>query len=420
MARGARLAARPMPPSVATGGVGPPRTDQDADVTNTERRSARAVAFDALLRIERDDAYANLALGALLERSALDERDRAFVTGLVYGCVRGRRRLDHLADRFLTSDPPPEARMALRLGAFQLTELGTPPHAAIGETVGITPKRYRGLVNAVLRRIATTPVSGWPNPGTELSYPDWIVDRLGADLGERDAIAALAAMNEAPGVTTRPDGYVQDLASQWVSDLVEARAGQLVLDCCAAPGGKATAVAGSGARVVAADRNEVRLGVVRENVRRLGADVALAVADAGRPPWRAGSFDRVLVDAPCSGLGVLRRRPDARWRVVPGDVDRLAKLQRRLVEAAVPLVASGGLLIYSVCTLTRAETVDVAETAAGVAARLGVDLVALDAPPGPWRPAGTGALLLPHDAGTDGMFVARWRVGAVGPPDVGR
>lgn len=124
--------------------------------------NARQIALDALIRIEEDRAYANLALGPILERSGLDKRDRAFVTDLVYGTIRMQRRLDHLVDRFLVSDPPLEARMALRLGAYQLDVLATPPHAAIGETVEVTSKRFRGLVNAVLRKVST---AGSPSAG---------------------------------------------------------------------------------------------------------------------------------------------------------------------------------------------------------------------------------------------------------------
>ena len=230
---------------------------------------------------------------------------------------------------------------------------------------------------------------------------------------------------------------------------------------CAAPGGKATLLASAGAFVLASDLDPRRVALIAENVARLGlppsghaidrlpnadvprpssdevlrssghandrrpdADVpgsvrhahdrqpeltrgavAAVVADGTRPPWRPGSLDRVLVDAPCSGLGVLRRRPDARWRVTPHDVERLVPLQRALLGAAVELLRPGGSLVYSVCTITAAET-------------LGIDAWLAEAHPelapeghldGPWRPHGRGDLLLPHDAGTDGMFCLRLR-----------
>lgn len=362
----------------------------------------RRVALDALNRVEASDAYANLALGPILERSNLDARDRGFVTELVYGTIRMRRALDFLIDRFTLRPLDGPTRNLLRLGAYQLHFLRTPPHAAVSATVGIAPGKTRGLANAVLRRIADAPVD-WPDDATRLSYPDWLVDRLIGDLGAADAIAALEAMDEAPEVSERVDGYVQDRASQWVADAVGARPGERIADVCAAPGGKATAMAATGAQVVAADVG--RAGLVRTNVQRLGSDVAVLAADARRPPHPPGTFDRVLVDAPCSGIGVLRRRPDARWRVDAEAVDRLAALQREILAGAIPLLKPGGTLVYSVCTLTTAETLRVDEWLAAEHP----ELQPLDPPGAPWRPHGRGALLLPQAAGTDGMALLRLR-----------
>ena len=368
---------------------------------------ARRTALEALARIEDDGAYANIVLGSLLDRSDLGEQDRGFVTDLVYGSVRMRRACDHLVDRFLTSDPPPAARRVLRLGAYQLAfRDDLPDYAVVSSTVAAAPKRFRGLTNAVLRKVAGAPVE-FPDDAVRLSYPDWIVDRLVADLGRDDAIAAMETMDRSPVVHRRPDGYVQDLASQWVAELVDARPGHLVADLCAAPGGKATAMAGAGATVVAADVNPARVGLVADNAIRVAAPALFpVVADALLPPLREGSFDRVLLDAPCSGLGVLRRRPDARWRVDGDAPVRLGALAVSLVDAAVRLVRPGGELVYSVCTLTAAETLAVD---AHIAERH-PDLVALAAPGDPWRPWGRGAILLPQVADTDGMCLFRYRV----------
>jgi 16S rRNA (cytosine967-C5)-methyltransferase len=358
--------------------------------------------LEALQRVD-DGAYANLVLPSLLDRSGLDARDRDLVTELVYGTTRMRRACDWLVDPHLRRSVEPLVRAALRLGAYQLAFLGTPAHAAVGETVEVTPHRARGLVNAVLRRVADDLPPAWPDDATRLSYPDWMLERLDRDLGPESARPALAAMNEPAPVTRRADGYVQDRASQWVAEAVDAQPGELVVDVCAAPGGKATALGGAGARlVVAADLRPARADLVAENARGLGLlNVAAVVADGRRSPVRLGSVDRVLVDAPCSGLGVLRRRPDARWRVTQDDVTDLTALQRGLLDAAVPLLRPGGLLVYSVCTLTRAETLEVDEWLAQTHPELTAQ-PPLDAP---WQPVGRGALLLPQAADTDGMYV---------------
>lgn len=367
---------------------------------------ARRVAVEALVRIERDGAYANLLLPKVLAKSGLSERDRAFATQLVYGTVRMQRACDWFVDRFALGDLDPTVRAALRVGAFQLRFLGTPPHAAVSATVDVVPRKARGLVNAVLRKIAQAD-DAWPSDGVRLSYPDWVVERLEADLGHDAAVGVLTSMNGAASTTERDDGYTQDPASRWVVDAVGAQAGERVLDLCAAPGGKATALAGAGAVVVAADVRPSRAGLIAGNARRVGLDATqlqTVVADGRRPPFAPASFARVLVDAPCSGLGSLRRRPDARWRIDAAAPERLARLQIELLEAATPLVLPGGSLTYSVCTLTRAETIAVAE--AFVAEH--PDWRPVPPPSDPWIPWGSGALLLPQAAETDGMAAFTW------------
>jgi len=370
---------------------------------------ARRLALEVLGRIERDGAYANLALRAALDRCDLDRRDRAFVTDLVYGTTRMRRACDHLIDRFLHDDIQPEVRTVLRLGAYQLHWAGVPPHAAVSATVAVAPRRVQGLCNAVLRRVADYQPT-WPGPAVELSVPDWLIDRLVADLGLDDALAALAAMNRPAPAVVRDDGYYQDRASQLVADLTGEGLvpGGRVLDLCAAPGGKATALAAAGASVVAADLRPARLGLVAQNADRLGHAVALVAADGRTPPFRPGSFDRVLVDAPCSGLGVLRRRADARWRGGEADLADLALLQADLLAGAAALVRPGGQLVYSVCTVTEVETAGVDRRFRGAEPRAEPEPVGR-----PWRPHGdhgSGGLLLPQDLDSEGMAVFRYRM----------
>ncbi|HEX4822298.1 MAG TPA: transcription antitermination factor NusB [Acidimicrobiales bacterium] len=359
--------------------------------------NARQVALEALARID-DGAYANLAVRGELDHSRLDERDRHFVTDLVYGTTRMRRACDFLIDRYLLRPVTDDVRRVLRLGAYQLQFASVPPHAAVSETVTLAPQKVRGLVNAVLRRVASETSVEWPDEATRLSYPDWILERLSADLGREDALAALEQMNTPAEVTVRDDGYRQDRASQWVAAAVGASTGERVLDLCAAPGGKSTAMAKSGAVVTAMDLHPGRTALIVAN----GLS-RVAVADGRHPPFAPATFDRVLVDAPCSGLGALRRRPDARWRSSPEAVERLAALQCELVDAAVALVRPGGTLVYSVCTLTATESLAVDEHLLARHPTL-QPLPPLDPP---WRPWGRGAIVLPQDAGTDGMTILR-------------
>lgn len=423
--------------------------------------TARSVAVAVLIRIDTEGAFAHLALPRTLDRSGLSARDRALVTELVNGATRRRRALDWVVDRFLSRPPPPPARAALRLGAYQLLEMNMAAHAAVSTTVDSAPERYRGLANAVLRRVAEVAPAyrdgslSWPNDATRLSYPDWIVETLTADLGRDDALKALETMNRPPpppgrgnggsGAPANSDaagggdsgapanseaaggnggsgaaagsdavggdrseggggGYRPDLASRLVADAVSVNPGDLVYDMCASPGGKALALAGRGATVMAGElhRNRARLLARNRDEAGVGSMGVLA-ADGRNPPFGPGRFDAVLVDAPCSGLGTLRRRSDARWRIEPDSVARLAGLQRDLIDAAAALLRPGGSLAYSVCTLTAAETLEVADHAAGRD-----DLEPDEAPPAPWRPHGTGGILLP-EPGHDGMALFCWR-----------
>jgi 16S rRNA (cytosine967-C5)-methyltransferase len=364
---------------------------------------SRGVALDVLRRIENDGAYANLVLGPMLAASDLSEQDRKFTTQLVYGSTRMRRACDAVVDRYASQSPDDQTRSILRLGAYQLVFADVPAHAAVSATVDLAPTKTRGFVNAVLRRIADMDVDEmtWPSEAARLSYPEWIVDALAVDLGD-ESIPALERMNEAPVVTARPDGYVQDFSSLWVAYAVQAKAGERVLDMCSAPGGKATAMAGSGATVIAADRQEHRASLVQQNVERLELDLPVIIADGIRAPFRPGTFDAVLLDAPCSGLGALRRRADARWRIEPTDVRDLTRLQAQLLTSAASLVAPGGRLVYSVCTLLDAESVDHATPD-------GFEVDDTEPPSGQWRRHRQGWRVLPHDADTDGMVLIRYR-----------
>jgi 16S rRNA (cytosine967-C5)-methyltransferase len=402
----------------------------------------------------------------MLRTSALDARDRAFTTDLVYGALRLQRALDYLVG--VAADRPveeldPATRVALRLGAYQLTR-NVPAHAAVGETVAVAPRRVRGYVNAVLRALAGIGPQ-WPWPRGEevgamavrLSYPDWIVEELVAEYGPTDARASLEVANEPPPVALRvntrratveavadelraggvevsrgslADGALrargigdparlpavaegratpQDEASQAVVGILDPQPGETVVDAAAAPGGKATAIAervGEDGRVVACDLHVGRIRLVASARDRLGLGRVLPVVADGRAlPSRPACADRALVDAPCSGLGVLRRRAELRWRIRQDDLPGLLELQRDLLRGAAEAVRPGGVVVYSVCTLTGDETTGVDAWAE----RELPELVAAPPPGAPWRPRGRGAVLLPHDADSDGMYVLQLR-----------
>ncbi|MGZ4736123.1 MAG: transcription antitermination factor NusB [Acidimicrobiia bacterium] len=428
------------------------------------RPTPREVAIDALIRVD-DGAYANVLLPGLLRTTRMEQRERAQTTELVYGTLRRRRSVDALLEPVLDrdlDDLDAPVRAALRLGAYQLVE-GVAPHAAVGETVGAlarTAPHAKGYANAVLRRVAALgPPWPWPEGdsvtavGVRTSMPDWIVARVFEDLGVDDGRGALELANEPAALTLRvnprrstvadvaaelvgagatvepgallPDALIvrgggdpgqlaavadgratpQDQGSQAVAAAVGALPGERVLEVGAAPGGKATALAEAmddRGSVAAVDSNAGRLALVQRAATRLGLTAVTPIAaDGRRLPFRAAAFDRVLLDAPCSGFGVLRRRPEARWRIEPDSVDELATLQRELLAAAATMVRPGGRLVFSVCTLTRAETIAVDDWARGA-----LPGFVAEPPPGvPWRAWGRGALLLPQAAGTDGMYV---------------
>jgi 16S rRNA (cytosine967-C5)-methyltransferase len=264
--------------------------------------------------------------------------------------------------------------------------------------VAVTVNTLRTGREAVLARLAAAGVEAAPAAGPwPLAVAEQIVlaGRGGATVPE---------LVEAGELTPQSRG------SAAVVELLDPQPGEHLLDLCSGPGiktGQIAARSGDRGETISVELDPDRAAEVAAQARRLGLrSVTVVEADAAEAPMAPG-FDRVLVDAPCSGLGVLRRRADARWRIGPDDVVRLAALQRELLDAAVPLLRPGGLLAYSVCTLTTAETVEVD----GWLAAAHPELTPRPPPAGPWRPWGRGALLLPQAAGTDGMAFFAWRRG---------
>jgi 16S rRNA (cytosine967-C5)-methyltransferase len=391
---------------------------------------------------------------ALPDVESLETRDRAFLHQLVLGTLRQRGWLDHALSGCLEQ---PLSKLdggvldILRLGAHQILSLRVPDRAAVSESVELAAAewpRAKGLVNAVLRRLARQGAPPEPDPAKDAlawlttagSLPVWLAERWFARLGPTAAVARARAFLEPAPVVFRlnprsPDAwaavealepralavpgawqtsaspppelarggvlYAQALGSQLVAHLAAGR-GRL-LDACAAPGGKTTLaadIAGEGGAVVAAESSARRLASLVDHVRRWGSpNVTVLAADALRPPFR-GSFDRILVDAPCSGLGTLSRNPDVRWRVAEADLARHGQRQQALLRSLVPLLAPGGTLVYSVCSLEPEEN-------QAVLAALRDELV--PQPPPEWaQPFTTGRTVttLPEREGGDGFFAA--------------
>jgi 16S rRNA (cytosine967-C5)-methyltransferase len=398
---------------------------------------ARRAAYEVLRRVFEEDAYADRAFATAARD--LDDRDRALAQRLAYGAVQRVRTLDHAIEKLggrpaRKLDPPVLA--ALRLGAYQLGYVGgVPRYAAVNESVELVRRarmqRAVPFANAVLRRVAegiAALLDALPEGPLKHSYPDWVYDVWRGELGEEAALALMRAQNEPQETVVRlvrgeivgeptdvpgafrvervdeqalAEGRVwpQSRASQIAGLAVRAREGERVLDSCAAPGGKATMLDGD---VVAVEINAGRARELRENVALLGrTNVTIVEADATALPPELTGFDRALVDAPCSGLGVLARRPDLRWRARP-----LPELQLALLRAAAERAKSGGTIVYAVCTIHRAENEDVVD-----ALGLEVDATLADEWPQfrhPHRPE--FLLTLPHVHGTSGFFIARLRV----------
>jgi 16S rRNA (cytosine967-C5)-methyltransferase len=340
---------------------------------------------------------------------------------LAYGTVQRVRPLDHAIETLgrrpvRKLDPP--VRAALRLGAYQLAYMDSvPAHAAANESVELVRaaglERAVAFTNAVMRRLGErmadllaglredTPAEA----ALMHSYPDWVAEAWWEELGPADALALMRAQNEPPERALRePTGglkapWPQSRGSQLAGAAVGAQPGERVLDLCAAPGGKATQLVAAGAEVVAVEKHPGRARELEENAARLGAPLQVVNAEALELPAGLAEFDRVLVDAPCSGLGVLNSRPDLRWRATP-----LPELQLGLLRVAADRVRPGGSITYSVCTVHRLENEEVVDALGLPADDLGVEFPEFRHAHRP-----EFLLTLPHVHGTSGFFVARLR-----------
>jgi 16S rRNA (cytosine967-C5)-methyltransferase len=429
---------------------------------------ARLAAYAVVRRVFEQGAWADRALHGETRRHRLDGRDLALATQLCFGTVQRRSTLDHVIERLAGRpvaklDAPVVA--ALRLGVFQLTFLDRiPPHAAVGESVELVKAeapKGAGLVNAVLRRavkearpiVAKLPESTPAEAALKHSHPVWIARLWWETFGPQTARALMAAGNEPAEASLRantlrttaselaerlPAHTVRDLpealildtpfdtfgAPEWRDGLLmpQSRAamavsralapapGERVLDLCAAPGGKTThlaALMGNAGEIVAVERHPGRAEALKKTAERMGATIVdVRAQDATEPMPQGDLYDRVLVDPPCSDLGTLASRPDARWRKA-GRPEALAELQRSILEAGAAALKPGGTLVYSTCTISPAENEHV--VAAFLAAHAEFSATDLGAEVPFWKhPTMPQSLqTLPHRDRTDGFFVAR-------------
>ncbi len=373
----------------------------------------RAVVLKALLEWERGRSFSDDILHTQLKAQSLSAPDRALVMELFYGVLRNLSELDYLIRQLREGSVDPETRGLLRLGLYQIFHTRIAPHAAVNETVALGGKA-RGLVNAVLRRalrereslektLASAP------PAIRRSHPDFLVERWNEQFGE-EATAKLCEWDNTPAeVYVRANGlkvtpgellrsaesaeispfhshalkvrkipaswisqglcYVQDPSTLLACDLLAPCPKETVLDACAAPGGKTTYLAElmrNTGRIIACDLFESRVDRLRENLHRLGVRNAQplqldVMSAAGTAPLSPDSFDRILIDAPCSNTGVLRRRVDVRWRLTDEDFIRMPITQFTMVKKLTPLLKPGGTLVYSTCSLESEENDRVVE-----------------------------------------------------------
>jgi len=438
--------------------------------------NSRKLAFYALKAINKQKAYADIALDRILQsHQDLSQSDRSLVTELVYGITRRQRTLDALIAEFTgkpTAKQPPDLRLILQIGIYQICFLDhIPDSAAVNTTVDLAKSEklggLSGLVNGVLRRVCREQeqrslFANIQDLGVLYSFPDWLINLWIEELGTAETDRLCQWFNQSPHIDLRVNtlkttttelidrlqiadvkvqrlplipnalrlssgvgnipnlvGFseglwtVQDASAQLAALILDPQPHDIVIDACAAPGGKTTHIAelmGDKGLIYACDRTENRLKKIQQNCNRLGlSSIQMRIGDSREFTDFEGQADRVLLDVPCSGLGTLHRHADARWRQTPEESVKLGILQSELLAKAETWVKVGGTLVYSTCTIHPAENEDVIEKF--LANHPNWQLIApniqnissgfLLEPAHPWLK------ILPHKHNMDGFFIAK-------------
>jgi 16S rRNA (cytosine967-C5)-methyltransferase len=321
---------------------------------------ARDLAFRVLKKVH-GGGYASDLLRH--EGVRLDERDAGLAETIVMGVLRYQGQLDFLIGHFAGRKQPKldaEVRIALHMGIYQLRYLDrVPAHAAVMESVELvklsSKQSAAGFVNAVLRKVHRDPIK-WPDRATELSLPPWMLARWDKQFGVEAADKIARAALVEPEKNINPEtGRQQDVGSQTIVPLLAVEPGMTFLDLCAAPGNKTAQAIEAGARVVACDRYLKRL-------EEVPAAAARVVLDATQALPFSKKFDRILIDAPCSGTGTLGRNPEIKWRLKPGDANIFSARQRAILDQARRFMKPGGRIVYSTCSLENEENQNVIQS----------------------------------------------------------
>lgn len=443
--------------------------------------SARQLAFLALRQIMYHNAYTDVALDRVLHKSQLQGSDRALVAELVYGTVRRQKTLDAILNRFgkkPIDQQPPDLRVLLQLGLYQLRYLDSvPPSAAVNTTVELAKLnklgQLAGVVNGCLRQYLreqekqgdplTLPTQVGDRLAVQYSFPEWLIEQWLTQFGETDTEALCTWFNQPAQLDLRVNplcssvekvqklfhnagvkteaianlpnalrlvekrgtiqdlpGYkegwwtIQDASAQLVTHLLDPQPREVIIDACAAPGGKTTHIAelmGDQGTIWASDKYKARVSKIEQNARRLKLSmIRTLVGDSCEYPQFRQMADRVLLDVPCSGLGTVHKRPDIRWQQNPQKIADLIELQKRLLEAGSKWVKPKGYLVYSTCTLNPAENWAIAAQFLETHPNWQIVKPEENSPAYPYANETGWVEVLPHKHNMDGFFMVKLQV----------